>query len=84
VRSGGKSRRDSRADDGLRPAGERSIYFFDPDNNRLQIIAQASVLSDEEKWRRIISSRKEHGRGLSRNPAAKSGPSRVSSSSLAR
>lgn len=70
-RYGGKSQGDNRADDGLRPPGERSIYFFDPDNNRLQITAHASnqpeqMLSDEEKWRRIIASRTEQGRGLSR------------------
>jgi catechol 2,3-dioxygenase-like lactoylglutathione lyase family enzyme len=70
-RYGGKNQGDGRADDGLRPPGERSTYFFDPDNNRLQITAHApngseEMLSDEEKWRRIISSRKEQGRGLSR------------------
>jgi catechol-2,3-dioxygenase len=70
-RYGGKNQGDSRADDGLRPEGERSIYFFDPDHNRLQITAHApnqpeEMLSDEEKWRRIIASRKEQGRGLSR------------------
>jgi catechol 2,3-dioxygenase-like lactoylglutathione lyase family enzyme len=68
---GGKTQGDSRADDGLRPDGERSIYFFDPDHNRLQITAHApnqpqDMLSDEEKWRRIKASRKEQGRGLSR------------------
>lgn len=68
---GGKNQGDNRADDGLRPGGERSIYFFDPDNNRLQITAHApdphdEMLSDEEKWRRIIANRKEQGRGLSR------------------
>jgi catechol 2,3-dioxygenase-like lactoylglutathione lyase family enzyme len=70
-RYGGKTQGDNRAADGLRPEGERSIYFFDPDNNRLQITAHApnqkdELLSDEEKWRRIIASRKEQGRGLSR------------------
>ncbi|MGH7874513.1 MAG: VOC family protein [Candidatus Binatia bacterium] len=69
-RYGGKNQGDRRADDGLRPDGERSIYFFDPDNNRLQITAhaahQAKLLSDEEKWRRIITNRKEQGRGLAR------------------
>jgi len=70
-RYGGKNQGDNRANDGLRPEGERSIYFFDPDNNRLQITAHApnhkdELLSDEEKWRRIINSRKEQGRGLSR------------------
>jgi catechol 2,3-dioxygenase-like lactoylglutathione lyase family enzyme len=70
-RYGGKTQGDNRASDGLRPEGERSIYFFDPDNNRLQITAHApnqkdELLSDEEKWRRIIASRKEQGRGLSR------------------
>ena len=70
-RHGGKSQGDKRADDGLRPEGERSIYLFDPDNNRLQITALApnhkdELLDDEEKWRRIIAARKEQGRGLTR------------------
>jgi catechol 2,3-dioxygenase-like lactoylglutathione lyase family enzyme len=70
-RYGGRTQGDRRAEDGLRPAGERSIYFFDPDNNRLQITAHApnqveELLSDEEKWRRIVASRKGQGRGLSR------------------
>jgi len=70
-RYGGRTQGDKRAEDGLRPEGERSIYFFDPDSNRLQITAQApnqkdELLSDEEKWRRIIANRKEQGRGLSR------------------
>jgi catechol 2,3-dioxygenase-like lactoylglutathione lyase family enzyme len=68
---GGKVQGDSRADDGLRPEGERSTYFFDPDTNRLQITAHAAdqpeeMLSDEEKWRRIIENRRKQGRGLSR------------------
>jgi catechol 2,3-dioxygenase-like lactoylglutathione lyase family enzyme len=70
-RYGGKSQGDKRADDGLRPQGERSIYLFDPDNNRLQITAHApnqkeELLDDEEKWRRIIAARKEQGKGLTR------------------
>jgi len=70
-RYGGKSQGDKRADDGLRPEGERSIYLFDPDNNRLQITAHApnqkdELLDDEEKWRRIIAARKEQGKGLTR------------------
>ncbi|HEX2931108.1 MAG TPA: VOC family protein [Candidatus Binatia bacterium] len=70
-RYGGKTQGDRRAEDGLRPEGERSIYFFDPDGNRLQITAQSpnqkdELLSDEEKWRRVIANRKEQGRGLSR------------------
>ena len=70
-RRGGKSQGDKRADDGLRPEGERSIYLFDPDNNRLQITAHAphqkeELLDDEEKWRRIIAARKEQGKGLTR------------------
>jgi len=70
-RHGGKSQGDKRAEDGLRPEGERSIYLFDPDNNRLQITALApdhkgEMLDDEEKWRRIIAARKEQGLGLSR------------------
>ena len=68
---GGKNQGDPRAEDGLRPEGERSIYFFDPDTNRLQITAHApdqpeEMLSDEEKWRRIIENRKKQGRGLTR------------------
>ena len=70
-RYGGRNQGDNRADDGLRPEGERAIYLFDPDNNRLQITAHApnqpdELLSDEEKWRRIIANRREQGRGLSR------------------
>jgi len=70
-RYGGKTQGDKRADDGLRPEGERSIYFFDLDNNRLQITAHApnqsdELLSDEEKWRRIVANRTQQGRGLSR------------------
>ncbi|MSP39084.1 MAG: hypothetical protein EXR70_11390 [Deltaproteobacteria bacterium] len=70
-RHGGRSQGDKRADEGLRPEGERSIYLFDPDNNRLQITALAlnhkdELLDDEEKWRRIIAARKEQGRGLSK------------------
>jgi catechol 2,3-dioxygenase-like lactoylglutathione lyase family enzyme len=70
-RYGGKTQGDKRAEEGLRPEGERSIYFFDPDNNRLQITAPASnhkddLLDDEEKWRRIIAARKETGKGLTR------------------
>ena len=62
-RYGGKTQGDKRAEDGLRAEGERSIYLFDPDNNRLQITAHApnqtdELLSDEEKWRRIVASRK--------------------------
>jgi catechol 2,3-dioxygenase-like lactoylglutathione lyase family enzyme len=70
-RHGGRTQGDKRADDGLRPEGERSIYFFDPDSNRLQITALApdhkdELIDDEEKWRRIIAARKEQGRGLSK------------------
>lgn len=71
-RHGGKSQGDKRAEDGLRPEGERSIYLFDPDNNRLQITALSpdhkddELMSDEEKWRRIIAARKEQGKGLTR------------------
>jgi hypothetical protein len=68
---GGKNQGDPRAEDGLRPEGERSIYFFDPDTNRLKITAHApdqpeEMLSGEEKWRRIIENRKKQGRGLTR------------------
>jgi len=65
----GKSLGDFRAGDGLRPPGERSIYFFDPDTNYLQITALGeedwSLMSDEEKWRRTIANRQRQGRGIS-------------------
>ena len=69
--NGGKTQGDKRATDGLRPEGQRSIYFFDPDTNRLQITAHApdeqdEFMSDEEKWRRIIENRKKQGQGISR------------------
>jgi catechol 2,3-dioxygenase-like lactoylglutathione lyase family enzyme len=67
---GGASQGDSRADDGLRPPGERSIYFSDPDTNKLQITAHGeedwSLISNEEKWKRIAENRQKQGRGLSR------------------
>ena len=66
---GGKTLGDFRASDGLRPPGERSIYFFDPDTNYLQITALGeedwSLISDEEKWRRTIANRAQQGRGIS-------------------
>jgi catechol 2,3-dioxygenase-like lactoylglutathione lyase family enzyme len=66
----GRSLGDFRATDGLRAPGERSIYFFDPDTNYLQITALGkedwTLLSDEEKWRRTIANRQEQGRGISR------------------
>jgi catechol 2,3-dioxygenase-like lactoylglutathione lyase family enzyme len=64
---GGQNQGDPRAEDGLRPEGEKSTYFFDPDRNRLQITAPAGgeMLSDDEKWRRIIENRAKRGRGLS-------------------
>jgi catechol 2,3-dioxygenase-like lactoylglutathione lyase family enzyme len=70
-RYNGKTQGDKRAEDGLRPQGERSIYFFDLDNNRVQLTAHApnqsdELLPDDEKWRRIIANRTEQGRGLSR------------------
>ena len=69
-RYNGKTQGDKRAEDGLRPQGERSIYFFDLDNNRVQLTAHApnqsdELLPDDEKWRRIIANRTEQGRGLS-------------------
>ena len=65
---GGQNQGDPRADDGLRPEGEKSTYFFDPDKNRLQITAgaEADMLSDEEKWQRIVDNRAKQGRALSR------------------
>jgi len=65
----GRSLGDFRASDGLRPPGERSIYFFDPDTNYLQITALGeedwSLMSDEEKWQRTIANREKQGRGIS-------------------
>lgn len=65
----GKSLGDFRASDGLRPDGERSIYFFDPDTNYLQITAlgaqEVPMISDEEKWKRTIENRQAQGKGIS-------------------
>ena len=74
-RHGGKSQGDKRADDGLRPAGERSIYLFDPDNNRLQITAHApnqkeELLDDEEKWRASSPAAKNEAKGSAAGTAA--------------
>lgn len=67
---GGANQGDFRAEDGLRAPGERSIYFSDPDSNKLQITALGeenwSLLSDEEKWQRTAENRQKLGRGLSR------------------
>jgi catechol 2,3-dioxygenase-like lactoylglutathione lyase family enzyme len=67
---GGANQGDFRSDDGLRAPGERSIYFSDPDTNKLQITAlgkeNCSLISDEEKWRRTAENREKLGRGLSR------------------
>jgi catechol 2,3-dioxygenase-like lactoylglutathione lyase family enzyme len=67
---GGATQGDFRAEDGLRAPGERSIYFSDPDTNKLQITAhgeaEGSLISDEEKWQRTIENREKLGRGLSR------------------
>jgi len=72
---GGRSLGDHRAQDGLRPPGERSIYLFDPDTNELQITAHGEenwdLLPDEEKWRRIIENRKKRGLGISSFDAGK-------------
>jgi len=46
-RYNGKTQGDKRAEDGLRPQGERSIYFFDLDNNRVQLTAHALSASTE-------------------------------------
>ena len=66
---GGRSLGDHRASDGLRANGERSIYFFDPDTNYLQITALGEIdepmISDEEKWKRIVENREKQGRGIS-------------------
>jgi catechol 2,3-dioxygenase-like lactoylglutathione lyase family enzyme len=67
---GGANQGDSRAEDGLRAPGERSIYFSDPDTNKLQITAHGeedwSLISNEEKWKRIVENRQKLGRGISR------------------
>jgi catechol 2,3-dioxygenase-like lactoylglutathione lyase family enzyme len=72
---GGRSLGDHRSTDGLRPPGERSIYFFDPDNNYLQITAHGTenwdLMSDEEKWRRIQENRAKQGKGISSFDAGK-------------
>ena len=67
---GGANQGDFRSEDGLRAPGERSIYFSDPDTNKLQITALGkenwSLISDEEKWQRTEENREKLGRGLSR------------------
>jgi catechol 2,3-dioxygenase-like lactoylglutathione lyase family enzyme len=67
---GGANQGDFRSDDGLRAPGERSIYFSDPDTNKLQLTALGkenwSLISDEEKWKRTAENREKAGRGLSR------------------
>jgi catechol 2,3-dioxygenase-like lactoylglutathione lyase family enzyme len=67
---GGANQGDFRAGDGLRAPGERSVYFSDPDTNKLQITAHGeedwSLISDEEKWQRTIENRRKQGRGISR------------------
>lgn len=72
---GGRSLGDHRSTDGLRPPGERSIYFFDPDNNYLQITAHGAenwdLMSDEEKWKRIQENRAKQGKGISSFDAGK-------------
>jgi catechol 2,3-dioxygenase-like lactoylglutathione lyase family enzyme len=66
----GANQGDFRNEDGLRAPGERSIYFSDPDTNKLQITALGkenwSLISDEEKWKRTAENREKLGRGLSR------------------
>ena len=72
---GGRSLGDHRSEDGLRPPGERSIYFFDTDSNYLQITAHGEenwdLLPDEEKWRRIQENRAKIGKGISSFDAGK-------------
>jgi catechol 2,3-dioxygenase-like lactoylglutathione lyase family enzyme len=67
---GGANQGDFRGADGLRAPGERSIYFSDPDSNKLQITALGkenwSLISNEEKWKRTAENREKMGRGLSR------------------
>ncbi len=72
---GGRSLGDHRSEDGLRPPGERSIYFFDTDNNYLQITAHGAenwdLLPDDEKWKRIQENRAKLGKGISSFDAGK-------------
>jgi catechol 2,3-dioxygenase-like lactoylglutathione lyase family enzyme len=67
---GGANQGDFRTEDGLRAPGERSIYFSDPDTNKLQLTALGkenwSLISDEEKWKRTAENREKLGKGLSR------------------
>jgi len=67
---GGANQGDFRTEDGLRAPGERSLYFSDPDTNKLQLIALGtenwSLISNEEKWKRTAENREKLGRGLSR------------------
>jgi len=67
---GGANQGDFRGADGLRAPGERSIYFSDPDSNKLQITTLGkenwSLISNEEKWKRTAENREKMGRGLSR------------------
>ncbi len=67
---GGANQGDFRAEDGLRARGERSLYFSDPDTNKLQLTALGtknwSLISNEDKWKRTAENREKLGRGLSR------------------
>jgi len=67
---GGANQGDFRAEDGLRAPEERSLYFSDPDTNKLQLTALGtenwSLISNEEKWKRTAENREKLGRGLSR------------------
>jgi len=68
---GGRTQGDHPTLKRLGPEGERSIYFFDPDNNRLQIVAprperKDELPSDREKWRRLLASRTEQAPGVNR------------------
>ena len=56
----GRSLGDFRATDGLRPPGERSIYFFDPDTNYLQITALGDRrLVDDLRRREMAENHRE-------------------------
>jgi catechol 2,3-dioxygenase-like lactoylglutathione lyase family enzyme len=70
-RYGGKIQPDKRAEEGARPAGERSIYFFDLDNNRLSITAPDArgapeLFPHERDWPRMFTERKQQAREVGR------------------
>jgi catechol 2,3-dioxygenase-like lactoylglutathione lyase family enzyme len=70
-RYGGKIQPDKREEEEPRPAGERSIYFFDLDNNRLRITAPDAqgapeLFPHERDWPRMFTERKQQAREVGR------------------